>query len=1235
MLGKANSNIRPVALGTTVQSSTYGQTIPVIYGRIKSALYLIWEANIRQESGKKTSKKKGKKGSVQYAANVDFLIGHNPILTPLQFWVNQNQKLPLNFVTLQTGIFTYFSQTYTIPDPEFYAVLAITVLGEPIGSQTVNDYGATGPVTFPSLGPYPLWNAAFRGPDPTWPNSLRQTFWYYWVPSMGPNIIFSDNITGQMTIYYAQLFPGGAAQYGKKQSGTDVPVSALRLTFEPVLGDGPEYTGRDTASGVSLATQQIFYPSYAGLGSQDYLSASTGLPEVSAEILGMYNVNPWGDADFCDIIEDVFKQGISQPGFATSSDPTDIKSLNAHQIQHSLGCYSYPGIVNATNRGNIELWNHGFPFPLPNEAGNFLLVFGTSGGFDSWSTVFDDAGNTWNPVIPPGFNGGLWWAQAVAHPALNYVTVIYNPPGIAYSSGSNAIEIAGVDSFDAAEYVVGQKTISITTTNTPGLPCYIFAFADYGPESGTAGSREVPVPGWTGITPANNAYLSYFKIVYTPGTYTFSVPKYGTPLVMGMVSFKATQPSIFPRALTDILDSTTMDLTRNQCRAYGLWGSLVMDSQQQASDWLDILYKAANAAPVWSGFKLKSIPWSEQSYVGNGVIYTSPTSTGPIAEIPAGDFIYDQGAPLYTIDRKAQVDVPNILQIQMPARESDYNDVVITQPMTAAVSLFGSRKESPQQFRCITDPVVARQILTIQANRQNNLRNTFSFKLNAKWKLLEPMDLITLPADPVTNLPAIDVRLTKVEEDEKFQLDCEAQPFVFGTNAPIVGLSATSQQPYQPFFGAGVPLINTPIIFEPVARLLNQQNSAQIWSVVSAPGGQITGVTPGAVGGTGYQVADVLTVVQSGASGGTVTVEAVDSFGAITNIIVDTPGQSYVVANNLTTTGGHGTGAQIDVTAVGASYAGCVVYLSTDGGVSYNNVGTINGNATMGVTVGDWPAANDPDTTNNLAVDLTESQGQLNSYQVQDEDNFNYPCYVSGGNALIPYELMTYALATLTATYKYTLTAVGHHLRRSVFGAPAPGTGVDHPGGSDFAFLGNPGTQTATGIFKLNLDPRWIGTTLYFKFIGFNSNGGGMAALADVTAYTYTPTGTPSGTQNPNNNYVNTPAVALSRTTTTTIHMTDVGVQFPSNKVLYNARTFSISAPATPTIYYVTIADPKQLGEELFVPALTATCQTSNALVGVPGNTYMGFIQVSPLGTTFDLAAPGGWPSPFEAVIGP
>jgi len=72
------------------------------------------------------------------------------------------------------------------------------------------------------------------------------------------------------------------------------------------------------------------------------------------------------------------------------------------------------------------------------------------------------------------------------------------------------------------------------------------------------------------------------------------------------------------------------------------------------------------------------------------------------------------------------------------------------------------------------------------------------------------------------------------------------------------------------------------------------------------------------VPGTGYTVGNVVTVVQGGASGGTLTVAAVNGSGGVTafNGQATAAGAGYSVATGLATTGGAGTGLTVNITGV-------------------------------------------------------------------------------------------------------------------------------------------------------------------------------------------------------------------------------------------------------------------------------------------------------------------------------
>src|ERR1700679_1957690 len=101
--GKAQAAQAPTALGSMLQASTYGMTIPVIYGMTQSPLLVIWAANLRQGGSTKKFKQL-KKGVTAYVENIDFLIGSNPILGVNQMWIN-GATIPLALVTyMSTGV---------------------------------------------------------------------------------------------------------------------------------------------------------------------------------------------------------------------------------------------------------------------------------------------------------------------------------------------------------------------------------------------------------------------------------------------------------------------------------------------------------------------------------------------------------------------------------------------------------------------------------------------------------------------------------------------------------------------------------------------------------------------------------------------------------------------------------------------------------------------------------------------------------------------------------------------------------------------------------------------------------------------------------------------------------------------------------------------------------------------------------------------------------------------------
>ena len=604
MIGKlSNSRIKPQALGVTSNSSTYGQTIPVIYGRTAGALYLIWCANVRPgpsaKKGKGGGSKKGKGAVTTYVANADCLIGTNPIAAILECWDNNNAKLGLNFVEYSAPA----ASSVTIPDSMFYCLLAVTCTAE--YDVTFNDYGAGGSAQNSGSYEVPLWNLAYSRPNPA-ADFDPLPYFYHWTPASGPTITFEyTNLPGStLNFYYAAMLPGGdkvsgsSTDSGVTESGP-TPLAALRLTFESELGTGPEFDGNDQ-NGNPYNLQQILYPHYAGVGSANLdLGAGGMAPAMRFEILGTYPYYPTGDADFADMIVDIFGKAVNQAGFAAD--------LAYSQVQHALACYDFPGTI----------YKKGYSFPggppssivltydQPNTAGNFILTaISVAGGGPG--LISDTADNGWTPLFPSGA-AQLWFATAVA--SLSDVVTISGASGT--DANVELFEIGGVDTVDSVVAAPANAfTASITTTNAPGTPAYIFAITTY---SGFFSRMDPANPLWPTLLVGSRMLIQH-RVVWQPGTYTLSNPE--SPSQMGLIALKCSQAPNYPKPLGNILDLSSLRLSRDQCRANGLWGSLIMDSQQQASDWLQDLYTAMNAAPVWSGFVLKSIPYSEVSAVG-------------------------------------------------------------------------------------------------------------------------------------------------------------------------------------------------------------------------------------------------------------------------------------------------------------------------------------------------------------------------------------------------------------------------------------------------------------------------------------------------------------------------------------------------------------------------------------------------------------------------------------------
>lgn len=922
--GKAQAATAPTALGSLLQASTYGATIPNIYGMTLSPLLAIWAANLRQGGSVKKFKQL-KKGITAYVENIDFLLGSNPIVGVQQLWIN-GANIPLQFGAVP-GITGLELSNATLPttvklttggdDPDFYAVIGITATLP--YSVSFDDYGGPGTQTLSGNFEAPLWNVHQNGPDPNDSGAFRYfPLTYEWLPEDGPVISAGSNdffVGGPpVTVWISRLTEATSLQ---------PPLQKYRMAFEPMLGSGTEYSDAD------LSDQQIIYPMFAGIGSSDIdLGSSGALPQLQAEVQGKFGVYATGDCDFADMIEDTVKSGTTQAAIGAGDTAAGVTA-----VEHGLSGYDFPGVIQKRVDWGVESFTRGpMSYPINVTAGNFLVVISSPGlGLG----ISDTLGNSWTPVFPVDLGYQVWYAQANGSGA-NTVTIT-NSSGTHFSWQITVMEIAGVDTFDGVSIGDSTGRVSIPATNAQGFPEYLLNINQW---ISPINPKDPQNPLWPAVISSENYYSfmggsfaasSHCTVLerrtYTPGTYGIQQNTNVNPVpdACCMLAFKCVNAPSYPRPVGDFMDNLSLDAVRHQCRAYGLYGSLSMNSQQAASDWLKTLYDAADAAPVFMGFQLFSFPYAEASAVGNGAIYTAPTASGPVANLSDsnGDFVPAEGDAPITVTGTARVDQPNVLQMQCLNRTSNYNPSLVEQPDAAGISLFGVRKADPITNNAVQDVSIARALLGIQVRKLQYGGDVYAFTLPAKWCLLAPMDLITV-TDTLADINAIPVRLTSIVEQSDQSLECEAEPFVYGMYSPTP-FTADTPAPYAGNPNSPVELnINPPIIFEATPRLAQQTSPAQIWCVISC--------------------------------------------------------QS-------------------------ANYGGCIPYISTDGGESYTLVSEspVIGSAECGqVAQGEWPAASDPDTTNNLFISFAETlpdpPGVLPSFSAQQRDSFQAPCYVGFAN---------------------------------------------------------------------------------------------------------------------------------------------------------------------------------------------------------------------------------------------
>ena len=214
---------------------------------------------------------------------------------------------------------------------------------------------------------------------------------------------------------------------------------------------------------------------------------------------------------------------------------------------------------------------------------------------------------------------------------------------------------------------------------------------------------------------------------------------------------------------------------RGYCLAAGLLLSPYLDAQRQGADVLSDILSASNADAVWSDGTLKIVPYGDTAVTGNGIDWTPELD--PIYDLTDDDFIVTGDEDPVRRDVGRGADAYNSVQVEFLDRTRQYATDMAPARDQAAIDAFGLRAQDPVSLHCICDPGVAAHVAQLMVQRSAHVRRTYSFTLDERYGLLDPMDLVTLTSG---RLDRVLVRLTEVDEQADGLIACTAEEMLVG-----------------------------------------------------------------------------------------------------------------------------------------------------------------------------------------------------------------------------------------------------------------------------------------------------------------------------------------------------------------------------------------------------------------------------------------------------------------------
>ena len=252
-------------------------------------------------------------------------------------------------------------------------------------------------------------------------------------------------------------------------------------------------------------------------------------------------------------------------------------------------------------------------------------------------------------------------------------------------------------------------------------------------------------------------------------------------------------------------------LWSNYCVATGILISPALTEQTQAADAVRTMADLTNTAPVWSGGRLRMVPFGDASATGNGRTFT-PSIT-PVYDLDDECYVPAAGEAPMSISIKTPADRFNHVRIEYLNRANNYAVEIVEAKDQADIDLHGLRTMATVAAHWICDAASARMVAQLKLQRALAVCATYTIQLPWHFVLLEAGDLVTL-TDNVLGMSRVPARITAIEESDSGELAVTMEECPLGmANAPVYNLQSGAG--YQANFNAQPLSVQAPVFLEP------------------------------------------------------------------------------------------------------------------------------------------------------------------------------------------------------------------------------------------------------------------------------------------------------------------------------------------------------------------------------------------------------------------------------------